>query len=141
MTGDNEPWNNGGYADQYDANGDGSVSFDEWANGNNEGIMESLSSGNWDPMGLDLTPLETMPEPSFDLDKIDWSKFEDWFSGLFSTTRVRTEVVRIVRVTTRLRSHRRGSDWACIAPCISHCCSAYKRYRGRKPSLRVQRSA
>lgn len=61
MTGGNTPWNNGGYNQQYDANGDGEVSFDEWANGNNQGVMEGLGGqfdgnagwegGDWTPSG------------------------------------------------------------------------------------------
>lgn len=56
MTGGDTPWNNGGYNQFMDADGDGTVSYDEWTSGNNADLMEQLGGQNgglWGGWGED----------------------------------------------------------------------------------------
>jgi hypothetical protein len=46
MTGGDTPWNNGGYNQDMDADGDGTVSYDEWANANNDNITSGFGGGD-----------------------------------------------------------------------------------------------
>lgn len=63
-TGGETPWAQ--YAPQdYDTNGDGTIDYDEWTSGNNQGVMDEILGGEGSPLlGGDLN--EGLPFPIYD---------------------------------------------------------------------------
>lgn len=80
MTGGDTPWNAGGYMNQWDSDGDGQVSWDEYTTGNNQDLMDQLTGG-MEGLGGFGSPDWNWMTGDMDPNDIDWGLVEQVLGG------------------------------------------------------------